>query len=335
MPKGKNKQVSGKGKSELDMGQTKLPVATLLSDKVGDALGVEVDSTSSLLQTALVVDSELKSLMEDAKTILHSPTVPIEFEMAKNPAEIADEYDSDLASVAEQGLKYMAAAWQEVNTTHVEALSIESNTPVSPEGENVATISTESLNPIEATPVNLIPEIQFKDVLISGPKINEVIENVLWAASLGGDLTPQKLPSLMSLPYSVKMQIPESRFEEYVAGLGKPVYSKDVEYNEVAVTSQDPLVFVKRLIDLGKRGAFIRPQHQAKAGSLNQVKLLMHNPVPLGPQTTALGVKVKYTKAELVEFKLDNLQLIALSYGFKGRSKNDLIREILIKQGEN
>lgn len=201
----------------------------------------------------------------------------------------------------------------------LEEESTETNTSVSPIVENTLESNTESEN-------------EFVEVFLSNTNANFLVSEILYIASLGGDLVPKHLPRFLGLPYSLKMSIPSDVYQDYQNGVNRPVWSSEEVYNSVVITSPDPIVFVRALIKAGKEGAVLPEKKQVRIGRPFQAKLAVRNPVKVDPSTKMGGKKVKYKVEELKEMKLVQLQVIGSWYGLSHRAKGALVNMILERQ---
>ena len=237
----------------------------------------------------------------------------------------------------------------------VESVQEEINATVAKEPEAPSSIATEPLNdtvPIDLTQplpigISIVPAKDEKQMVKNGwgeplpslvvtitkSYLRETVAELLYIASLGGELDTSMLPTIR-IPFICKMLLPESKYQDYVERKDYPTFEQEVSYNTVLVKSFDRFDFFKTLVNVGKTGGFIKPRSEVVSGSKLMAQVLSHNPVP-DTFSTKVGVeKVKYTMAELESFTIEQLRAVGGWYEIpNANSKIKYVREILIKQG--
>jgi hypothetical protein len=171
-----------------------------------------------------------------------------------------------------------------------------------------------------------------KVVTITKSYLRETVAELLYIASLGGELDTSMLPTIR-IPFMCKMLLPESKYQDYLERKDIPVYEDTQSYNQVLVKSFDRFDFFKTLVSVGKNGGFLKPRSEVVSGSKMMAQVLTHHPVA-DTFSTKVGVeKVKYTAAELGTFTIEELRAIGDWYEINPmNSKGKYIVQIQEKQ---
>jgi hypothetical protein len=245
----------------------------------------------------------------------------------------------------------------ELPTEAVESVQQEINATVAKEPEIDSSIATEPLNeteevaPIDLTQplpigISIVPSKDEKQMVKNGwgeplpslvvtitkSYLRETVAELLYIASLGGELDTSMLPTIR-IPFICKMLLPESKYQDYVDRKDYPMFEQEVSYNTVLVKSFDRFDFFKTLVSVGKTGGFIKPRSEVVSGSKLMAQVLTHQPVA-DTFSTKVGVeKVKYTMAELESFTIEQLRAIGEWYEIPSmNSKKNYHRQIMEKQ---
>jgi len=179
-------------------------------------------------------------------------------------------------------------------------------------------------------PENVLPD---ETVLVHGVDFTHVVREVLYLGSLGAELTPKKLPRLVSSPYAVSLTLSGENYLKYKAREDEVFYSSTLDYNRVTITSMDPIVYIKQLLELGKKQAVIPENKVVKSGKPYQAVVYTKVPVVNSANITMIPREpLKYSKEQLESMKMNELKLIGKEYSVTGRSKDSVIEGILKAQ---
>jgi hypothetical protein len=213
-----------------------------------------------------------------------------------NPPEPNEALLEAVQSLKENGIAL------EPPKTALDSISEETLPSVSPEEENGVNANTEPsegiVNPQETIELN-----------ITKSDLGKLIEEVLYVSSLGGDIVTRHLPRLGVRPPFIRMSLPKLSEEAYNAREGYRVEVDGEKYNEFILSSVDPLIFIREVIDAGKRGGILK-KGKAKFVGVYSCHILIKNVLEVGPNARALGEQIEYTSSELQEFSLFDLKLI-------------------------
>lgn len=172
-------------------------------------------------------------------------------------------------------------------------------------------------------------------ILVHGVDFTYVIREVLYLGSLNAVLTPKKLPRLTTAPYAVSLTVSGENFLKYKSREDEVFHSNTLEYNKVTITSMDPLVYIKQLLEVGKKQAVIPDNKVVRPGKPYQAVVYTKVPVTNSPNVTMLPRNpIKYSREQLESMKMNELKLIGKEYSVKARSKENIIELILeVQQG--
>jgi hypothetical protein len=166
-------------------------------------------------------------------------------------------------------------------------------------------------------------------VTITKSYLRETVAELLYIASLGGELDTSMLPTIR-IPFICKMLLPESKYQDYVDRKDYPVFEQEVSYNTVLVKSFDRFDFFKTLVSVGKTGGFIKPRSEVVSGSKLMCQVLTHQPVAYTFSTKVGVEKVKYTASELESFTIEQLRAVGNWYNIANvNSKAKYVKQIM------
>lgn len=179
-------------------------------------------------------------------------------------------------------------------------------------------------------PENILPD---EVVLVHGVDITHVVREVLYLGSLGAVLTPKKLPRLTTPPYAVSLTVSGEDYLKYKAREDEVFHSSTLDYNKVTISSPDPIVYVKQLLELGKKQAVVPDNKVVRPGKPFQAVVYTKVSVANSPNVKMLPREpLKYSKEQLESMKMNELKLIGKEYSVTGRSKDSVIEGILKAQ---
>lgn len=216
----------------------------------------------------------------------------------------------------------------EASTETIEEESDEVSTNVAPIIETPVKSSQELLdfagNPIPTTAIKINKHIN----------IYHLLDDVLHAAYLGGDLDKSFYPVIKGVPpYEVRMLIPTSELERWNNREGKSVVEGDGLL--AAVAAYDDISFIKHLIMLGKKGYVLAPAKPVLTFGRYIATLKGRIPVPKDLSVSIdPSSRLIYSREELKTFDIYELKAIGSWYNINHRSKDALISMILKAQGE-
>jgi len=152
-------------------------------------------------------------------------------------------------------------------------------------------------------------------VLLKHVRLNPLIEEVLYIASLGGKLTPKKYPQLKRVPFTICMDIPKEKYQIYLDTEDRLEYSELEDYNEVVVRNPDPIKFLQLLIDTSKRGSVLAPKKIVSNTDMFKACVLTTAPIESKPNVSVSAKKRIYSLEELHKMKMNDLKVIAKWWG--------------------
>lgn len=168
-------------------------------------------------------------------------------------------------------------------------------------------------------------------VVIREMRLQNLVDKVLYAANLGGELYPQGI-RLDTAPFICKMIIPTDRLEAYNNLEGKLEYDETKEYLDVTIRAANSPTFIKRLIQVGKKGAVIAPSKTvSKVGGFS---VSLKSLAPLEPSASvSVGVnKPIYSLEELKAMKSESLKIVSSWYKLPWQGSNHA--RILIRKAQ-
>lgn len=169
-------------------------------------------------------------------------------------------------------------------------------------------------------------------VVIREMRLQSLVDKVLYAASLGGELYPQGI-RLDTAPFICKMIIPTEKVEAYNNLEGKLGYDETKEYLDVTIRATNSPTFLKRLIQVGKKGAVIAPSKTvSKVGGFS---ISLKSLAPLEPSASvSVGVnKPIYSLEELKAMKSESLKIVSSWYKLPWQGSNHA--RILIRKAQD
>jgi hypothetical protein len=215
----------------------------------------------------------------------------------------------------------------------VEEESTESNTVVTPEEETPPASVQEATEGVEEddseTPEYFIMSstgfpIPATLVKIKEMRINDLVDKVLHAAYLGCELCTTNRSTLLNrAPYQTAVLLDTEKLEAFNNGEGKPEYDENTTYLATDVRGKHPSLFLKRVIEIGSKGAFIAPNRKISTGLGFVAPLQTLFPSVSSP---SLGVSVNkptYTVEQIKEMKAPSLKIVCSWYKlpFRGSSQ--------------
>jgi len=164
-------------------------------------------------------------------------------------------------------------------------------------------------------------------------KINSLVEKVLFASYLGGELYKNGV-QLNRVPFRANVLIPTAKVGQFLSGEGKLEHEEDFNYTQVTVKGVSAHLFLKRLMAVSKKGAVITPLKKAVNNSGFLVSLQCKAPVAQSPSFQLSAHKPKYSVDELKELSAESLRIICGWYNIPYKGKVQSRIDIKMKQDE-
>lgn len=159
-------------------------------------------------------------------------------------------------------------------------------------------------------------------------KINTLVEKVIFASYLGGELYKNGV-QLNRVPYRANVLIPTSKVQQFLSGEGKLEYEEGYPYTACTVKGISAHLFLKRIMAVSKKGAVITPLKKAVNNSGFLVSLQCKTPVAQSPSFQLAAHKPTYTLEELKAMSAESLKIICgwfqLPWRGKVQARIDLI----------
>lgn len=209
----------------------------------------------------------------------------------------------------------------------------EQATNVPPEGENVSSEATDSLELIpNEVGLEVVEESPQKDIKISLKHVdlNSLVKDILYISSLGGEIPFGNYTNLRKFPYQAEMTLPYAAKEAWENLPEETPHEKSYTAN---ISYLDANIFANKLVELGKKGAKL--DGGVLTTGMMQAKLKMFVPIAEEKPNVVIGLdKFRYTREELHLLDYVSLKALGSWYGVRVGSKAGLIKAILDKQAE-
>jgi len=158
-------------------------------------------------------------------------------------------------------------------------------------------------------------------------KINTLVEKVMFASMLGGELYKNGV-QLNRVPFRANVLIPTSKVEQFLSGEGKLEYEEDFNYTQVVVKGVSAHLFLKRIMAVSKKGAVITPLKKAVNNNGFLVSLQCKAPVAQSASFQLAAQKPVYTLDELRGMSAESLKIVCgwwkIPYKGKTQSRIDI-----------
>jgi len=164
-------------------------------------------------------------------------------------------------------------------------------------------------------------------------KINSLVEKVLFASMLGGELYKNGV-QLNRVPYRANVLIPTSKVQQFLSGEGKLEYEEGYPYTACTVKGISAHLFLKRVMAVSKKGAVITPLKKAVNNNGFLVSLQCKAPVAQSPSFQLAAHKPKYSVDELKELSAESLRIVCSWYNIPYKGKVQSRIDIKMKQDE-
>jgi hypothetical protein len=164
-------------------------------------------------------------------------------------------------------------------------------------------------------------------------KINSLVEKVIFASYLGGELYKSGV-QLNRVPYRANVLIPTSKVQQFLSGEGKLEYEEGYPYTACTVKGISAHLFLKRIIAVSKKGAVITPLKKAVNNNGFLVSLQCKAPVAQSPSFQLAAHKPKYSVDELKELSAESLRIVCSWYNIPYKGKVQSRIDIKMKQDE-
>lgn len=159
-------------------------------------------------------------------------------------------------------------------------------------------------------------------------KINSLVEKVIFASYLGGELYKSGV-QLNRVPYRANVLIPTSKVQQFLSGEGKLEYEEGYPYTQVTVKGISAPLFLRRIMAVSKKGAVITPLKKAVNNNGFLVSLQCKAPVAQSPSFQLAAQKPVYTLEELKAMSAESLKIVCgwfqLPWRGKVQARIDLI----------
>jgi hypothetical protein len=151
-------------------------------------------------------------------------------------------------------------------------------------------------------------------------KINSLVEKVMFASTLGGELYKSGV-QLNRVPYRANVLIPNDKVAQFLSGEGKLEYEEGFPYTPVTVKGVASHLFLKRVMVVSKKGAVIAPKKKCTNNAGFLVSLLCKAPVAQSASFQLAAHKPKYSVDELKELSAESLRIVCGWYNISYRGK--------------
>ena len=151
-------------------------------------------------------------------------------------------------------------------------------------------------------------------------KINSLVEKVLFASMLGGELYKNGV-QLNRVPFRANVLIPTSKVEQFLSGEGKLEYEEGYPYTACTVKGISAPLFLKRIMMVSKKGAVITPLKKAVNNSGFLVSLQCKAPVAQSASFQLAAQKPIYTLEELKAMSAESLKIVCGWFQLPWRGK--------------
>lgn len=168
-------------------------------------------------------------------------------------------------------------------------------------------------------------------VTIREMRIDNLVDKVLYVASLGGEVYPRGI-SINRAPYRTSVLIPTAKLEDYNTLAGKLQYSEEDAYLDLVVRGSNGASFLKRLIEVGRKGVVMTPKKTVRRMNGYAVALKCKLPVIKNAYTSVGLDKPHYTFDELKVMKVDSLKIICDWYRLEWRGSSQARLDIISHQ---
>jgi len=159
-------------------------------------------------------------------------------------------------------------------------------------------------------------------------KINSLVEKVMFASTLGGELYKSGV-QLNRVPYRANVLIPNDKVAQFLSGEGKLEYEEGFPYTPVTVKGVASHLFLKRVMVVSKKGAVIAPKKKCTNNAGFLVSLLCKAPVAQSASFQLAAQKPVYTLEELKSMSAESLKIVCgwhnLEYKGKSQSRIDIM----------
>ncbi len=144
-----------------------------------------------------------------------------------------------------------------------------------PKKETKVTTETKVLQPeiiptveIQGEPKEVSTTVaeELKTVVLSGPNLTNIINEVFYLGSLGGVSTKGSLPRLKSTPFMVKIDLSPETYLTYTSKSKPPVIEAQEATDTAVISTPDPLRFIQAVLDVGSKGGMITPKKAVQGG---------------------------------------------------------------------
>lgn len=204
--------------------------------------------------------------------------------------------------------------------------------------ENVAVNASEEVleGTVEKTPEHFLFNVYNQPIpatliTIREMKLQNLVDKVLYAANIGGELHPQGI-RLDSAPYICKVLIPTSLVEKYNNLEDKLVYDENKSYLDLVVKAANSPTFLKRLFKVGKKGAIIAPNKLVTKVAGFAVSLKSLFPVEADGSISVGVDKPIYSVDDLKAMKSESLKIVSNWYGLPWENSNQA--RIMIRKAQ-
>lgn len=242
---------------------------------------------------------------------------------------ILEDTQSELLSEEQNAVNELTEVVEEVVEDVVENIA---TTDVKQEDDNVPNVSTHTPQDgcfIVGKKDKLIP---CTNITLRNVRMADITEEILYLAHLGAELDVTFAPQLARVPYIVKMKLPVDSLELYNNRQEKPIYEESQIYLKVQVSASDRFSWIKKIIELGKKGAVLQPKLRVTNSPNYAAHLFTKFPVEWTVVTKISPERLDFSEEELMEMPFSDVRIVAKWYNIEGTSRAALVPEILNAQ---
>ena len=165
-------------------------------------------------------------------------------------------------------------------------------------------------------------------------RLTDLVKELVYIGTMDAELDNSFLPRLDSPPYLAKVVIPTMRYDKYLARDNEPMYNENLEYSKLRVSGMDRAGWVRKILELSRKGAVISPKKAAISSPILSVELSTRVPMVSQANVNVEPANVLYSKEELDTMTIEQLRIIGDKVGVKHKSKDQLIALIIKAQTE-
>lgn len=172
-------------------------------------------------------------------------------------------------------------------------------------------------------------------ITISGVDLTKVMKDVVYAGYLGGVLDKTTFPRIQSVPFSVRIVLPNSKVELFNDKSNIKTFETDLEVIDAQVAVPDVMTFLNYCLNLGKRGYIHKENTIVQRNPCYIMKFVGRSPMQNVPFVQTSPNRPKFTRDEMRNMAWEDLKYLGQQwYGTYHRNREQLIRQIDNAQNE-